>query len=473
MTYRNFKRSAEEAVSNKDYDAAEKAWSAALKEAEQFAVDDPRLVQAIDSLADVLINQERFVEAEELLKRSIEIKKGQLGPDHVETAGSLQRLADAFAASNKVSEAEQIYDQVFRNLAGKFGEQAPDVRSIKRKLAILRGEDVPEEIAPPPRTEAAVENSPPAPVSDAGSDRAERQIHSQIVAGTTGGASMSEQGSGGAPHPDQERGFERAEEMPAPDSGYGGAGLPLNQFERREKEQRHEERKVDYSKKNVFSPVIQGIAQIALCLWLGSILIGQHEKLVKMGIDSRNWPIAQGILLIDAFQSRSSLNFMNRVNAKYDYIVYGKKYSSQRFSLFESKPSQEDALGASNFIWALYPGNPRAEEAKVEFLKTHNNGQNVIVRYSPGHPETGIVVSGVGGDRFLLWTGRFLYGIAVLIGVSLLIQASTNRLSFTVSTFMTGTALSVFAPLFAFVYGVLAYVMALGLAQFAPSVFIQ
>lgn len=465
MTYRNFKRSAEEALSNNDLEAAEKAWSAALKEAEEFGADDPRLVQAVDSLADVLIKAEKFTEAESLLKRSIQLKTNNLGPDHVETAGSLQRMADVLAAMKKQAEAESLYEQVYKNLAFKFGEQSPDVRAVKRKLCLLRGEDLPEE--PEPKHEEEKGLAPvPGPVHGSA------VIEKPATMGTAGGASASEAGDNIAVEGSKGNGQEKYVDA-APQPAYTDRdNAPVKPESQSEKDGR-EEHKVDYSKKNVFSPVIQGIAQIALCLWLGSTLIGQHERLVKQGIDSRSWPIAQGRLIIDAFQSHSSLNFINRVNAKYDYIINGRQYSSQRFSLFESKPSQDDALGASNFIWAIYPGNPRAEEAKVDFLKTHQNGQNVIVRYSPGQPETGIVVFGVGGDRYLLWTGRVLYGIAALIGVSLLIQSSTNRLTFTVPAFITGTVLSVFAPLFALVYAVLAYLSALGIAQFAPNVFIQ
>ncbi len=69
-------------LANVNYPEAEKQWSAALKEAEGFGPQDPRLATTLNNLAGLYQAQGRYAEAEPLYKRALAIIEKALGPEH-------------------------------------------------------------------------------------------------------------------------------------------------------------------------------------------------------------------------------------------------------------------------------------------------------------------------------------------------------------------------------------------------------
>ena len=69
-------------LANVNYPEAEKQWSAALKEAEGFGPQDPRLATTLNNLGEVYRAQGRYAEAEPLYKRALAIREKALGPEH-------------------------------------------------------------------------------------------------------------------------------------------------------------------------------------------------------------------------------------------------------------------------------------------------------------------------------------------------------------------------------------------------------
>ena len=82
-----------EAYEQGDYAEAEKAWSAALQEAEKFGPEDPRMPTSLNNLATVYQAQGKYAEAEPLLKRALAIDQKALDPEHPDTVISLSNLA--------------------------------------------------------------------------------------------------------------------------------------------------------------------------------------------------------------------------------------------------------------------------------------------------------------------------------------------------------------------------------------------
>ena len=86
-----------------DYAEAEKAWLAALKQAETFGPEDSRLAGSLNNLAGVYHDQGNYAEAEPLLKRAAVIYEKALGPEHPRLAGSLHNLASTPKPSYSIS----------------------------------------------------------------------------------------------------------------------------------------------------------------------------------------------------------------------------------------------------------------------------------------------------------------------------------------------------------------------------------
>ena len=75
------------------YSDAVNSFQAAVKEAEAFGPQDPRLATSLNNLAELYRLQGKFVDAEPLYKRSLAIREKSLGPEHPRVAGSLNNLA--------------------------------------------------------------------------------------------------------------------------------------------------------------------------------------------------------------------------------------------------------------------------------------------------------------------------------------------------------------------------------------------
>ncbi len=94
-----------------NYPEAEKQLVAALKEAEGFGPQDPRLATSFNNLALVYQAQGRFADAGPLYQRSLAIYEKALGPDHPDVGTSLNNLGELFYAQGRYAEAEPLYQR--------------------------------------------------------------------------------------------------------------------------------------------------------------------------------------------------------------------------------------------------------------------------------------------------------------------------------------------------------------------------
>jgi tetratricopeptide (TPR) repeat protein len=83
----------QEAYQRADYAEADNQFMAALKQAEGFGPQDPRLATSLNGLAALYRSLGRYTEAEPLHKRALAIREKALGPDHPDVARSLNNLA--------------------------------------------------------------------------------------------------------------------------------------------------------------------------------------------------------------------------------------------------------------------------------------------------------------------------------------------------------------------------------------------
>ena len=119
------------------YAEAEKQAKAALKEAEEFRPEDPRLATSLNNLAFLYHAQGNYAAAEPPYKRSLAIREKVLGPEHPEVATSLNNLAGLYHAQGNYAEAEPLYKRSLAIREKVLGPEHPDVATSLNNLAGL------------------------------------------------------------------------------------------------------------------------------------------------------------------------------------------------------------------------------------------------------------------------------------------------------------------------------------------------
>ena len=95
-------RAAIEADQQGHYAKAITQMQAALRAAEAFGSDDPRLATSLNNLAALYRLQGRYAEAEPLYKRSLAIVEKALGPEHPHLAIGLDNLGQLYYAQGRL-----------------------------------------------------------------------------------------------------------------------------------------------------------------------------------------------------------------------------------------------------------------------------------------------------------------------------------------------------------------------------------
>ncbi len=122
-----------------NYPEAEKQLAAALKEAEGFGPQDPRLAINLDNLAELYRAQGRYAEAEPLYKRALAIFEKALGPEHPDVAINLDNLAGLYHAQGKYAEAEPLVKRALAIFEKVLGPEHPHVATgLENYAALLR-----------------------------------------------------------------------------------------------------------------------------------------------------------------------------------------------------------------------------------------------------------------------------------------------------------------------------------------------
>ena len=120
-----------------NYPEAEKHIAAAVKEAEGFGPQDPRLAASLLGLGELYLHQRRYAKAESLLKRGLAIREKALGPEHPDVAGSLNNLAALYDAQGKYAEAEPLVKRALAIAEKALGPDHPHVATALENYAAL------------------------------------------------------------------------------------------------------------------------------------------------------------------------------------------------------------------------------------------------------------------------------------------------------------------------------------------------
>ena len=121
------------------YADAEKSFQAAVKEAEGFEPQDPRLATSLNNLAELYRYQGQYAKAESLYKRALSIWEKALGPEHPDVAQSLNNLGVLYLIQGKYAEAEPLHKRALAIREKALGPNHPHVsQSLDNYADLLR-----------------------------------------------------------------------------------------------------------------------------------------------------------------------------------------------------------------------------------------------------------------------------------------------------------------------------------------------
>ena len=145
-------------VAEKQFDKAEEAFLAALREAEQFGDADPRVAVTLNALARVYHRRSKFFPAAALLHRLLGIKEREHGEEHPELAGILSNLAEMYARLGDARQELELRERALhiRVQGGEAEGGALEglrgrIAELKQKLADEKASEEAARNAPPPR----------------------------------------------------------------------------------------------------------------------------------------------------------------------------------------------------------------------------------------------------------------------------------------------------------------------------------
>jgi tetratricopeptide (TPR) repeat protein len=125
-------------VAEKQFDKAEEAFLAALREAEQFGDNDPRIAATLNALARVYHRRSKFFPAAALLHRLLGIKEREHGEEHPELAGILNNLAEMYSRLGDARQELELRERALhiKTSAGESDGGALD--TLRMRIAELR-----------------------------------------------------------------------------------------------------------------------------------------------------------------------------------------------------------------------------------------------------------------------------------------------------------------------------------------------
>ena len=82
--------------------------------------------------------QGRLAEAEPLWQRALAIRERALGPDHPDTAQSLNNLAVLYRDQGRLAEAEPLWQRALAIWERALGPEHPHTRTVRDNLADIK-----------------------------------------------------------------------------------------------------------------------------------------------------------------------------------------------------------------------------------------------------------------------------------------------------------------------------------------------
>lgn len=137
MSWLTYMASADQAVRKGNFEVAEGHLWDALQAAEQYGSMSREIMQTGDKLADVLLQQSKFADAEDLLLRLAELKTQAVGASAPETGQTMLQLGGLYYAQGKYSQAEPFALGALRVMEGAHGPDHAETAKVATNLAYI------------------------------------------------------------------------------------------------------------------------------------------------------------------------------------------------------------------------------------------------------------------------------------------------------------------------------------------------
>ena len=99
--------------------------------------DHPDTAQSLNNLAALYDSQGQYVQAEPLYRRALAVREKSLGPDHPDTAGSLNNLAGLYRIQGRYAQAEALCERALAIYEKSLGPDHPTTATSLNNLATL------------------------------------------------------------------------------------------------------------------------------------------------------------------------------------------------------------------------------------------------------------------------------------------------------------------------------------------------
>src|SRR3972149_6361581 len=119
------------------YAEAEEKFSAALKEAEAFGPEDPRLAAIPNTRPPLPAPGAQPAGAEPLSRQALAIREKALGAEHADVAASLENLGSIYAAQGQYARAEPLLRRALGIREKTLGPEQPEVAQSLNALVEL------------------------------------------------------------------------------------------------------------------------------------------------------------------------------------------------------------------------------------------------------------------------------------------------------------------------------------------------
>ena len=102
--------------------------------------DHPDTLSSMNNLFNVLKEQGKWQEAEQLHREALKGMRPRLGEDHPDTLSSMNNLANVLQEQGKRQEAEQLHREALKVRRSRLGDDHPDTLSSVNNLANIEKE---------------------------------------------------------------------------------------------------------------------------------------------------------------------------------------------------------------------------------------------------------------------------------------------------------------------------------------------
>src|SRR5881396_2070695 len=125
-------------IDHAQYEQAKPLYERALAiRGQVLGPNHPDTAHSLNNLAALYNNQGDYEQAKPLYERALAIREQVLGPNHPNTASSLNNLAAFYKSQGDYEQAKPLYEHALAIIEKTFGSNHPNTKIVRENLATL------------------------------------------------------------------------------------------------------------------------------------------------------------------------------------------------------------------------------------------------------------------------------------------------------------------------------------------------